>query len=108
MATTKEVVKSRLLEFGASISEITLDSYITKSKINGSANFTSENAVDADRAMYEIIPMLLLLPKISEGQFSREYVVAGITGYYQILCDALGLENKLNPQPKIIDKSDIW
>ncbi len=108
MATIKEVVKARLSEFGASISDITLDSYFTKANIDGGANFVGENAQYAERAMYEIIPLLLLLPKISEGQFSREYVADGLASYYKILCLDLGLENKLTPQPKVSNRSNIW
>lgn len=108
MATIKEIIYSRLSEFGLNLSNVTMDSYITETGIDSSVQFTQENAINADKVLYSIIPLLLVIPKISEGNFSREIVVQGLTTYYKSLCLKLGLEDKLSPQPKIKNLSDRW
>lgn len=108
MATIKEIVVSRLSEFSVSLETNTIDSYITQSVIDGSSTFTVENSSSVDKIMYQIIPLIMALPKISEGQYSREYVLSGLTTYYNSLCENLGLPNKLNPQPKIKSVSNRW
>lgn len=99
MATIKEIIYARLSEFGLNLSNVTMDSYITETGIDANIEFTSTNALSADKVMYQIIPLLLVIPKISEGDFSREIVVQGLTTYYKSLCLKLGLSDKLSPQP---------
>ncbi|MDR6564674.1 MULTISPECIES: DUF6706 family protein [unclassified Arcicella] len=108
MPSIKQIIQARILEFGFTLSEITLDSYITKIGIDGSREYNTDNAIDADKLMYAIVPMLLLVPKVSEGQYSREYAIANIKAYYQSLCLELGLPDTLNPVPSITDKSNQW
>jgi len=108
MATIKEIVIARLSEFSVSLATNTIDSYITASGIDGSQTFTLENAISVDSIMYQIIPLIMTLPKISEGQYSREYVVSGLLAYYKSLCVTLGLPDKLTPQPKIQNASNRW
>jgi hypothetical protein len=108
MVTIKEIIYARLSEFGLNLSTVTIDSYITETGIDSSIEFTKENAINADKVLYSIIPLLLVIPKISEGNFSREIVVAGLTAYYKSLCLKLGLSDKLSPQPIVKNASNRW
>lgn len=108
MATIKEVILSQCADFGFEVSEITLDAHFVKTGGVSSDVYSADNAKVADKVMYSIIPLLLLMPEVSEGQFSKKYNVAGITTYYKSLCIDLNLPDKLNPQPKIVNKSNIW
>ena len=108
MATIKEVIEANLADFGFEVSAVTLDSHFVKTGGVSSDVYSADNAKVADKVMYSIIPLLLLMPEVSEGQFSKKYNVAGITTYYKSLCIDLNLPDKLNPQPKIVDRSDRW
>jgi hypothetical protein len=108
MATIKEIIVSRCADFSFEVSEVTLESYIVKSGTDGGELYAQSNAKKADAIMYAIIPLLLLMPDVSEGQFSKKYNQAGIISFYKNLCAELDLPDKLNPQPKIVNKSNIW
>ena len=108
MATIKEVIVSQCGDFGFEVSEVTLEAYILKTGGVGSDLYSVENAKTVDRIMYAITPLLLLMPEVSEGQYTKKYNVAGIISFYKNLCAELGLPDKLNPQPKIVNKSNLW
>ena len=108
MATIKEVIVSQCADFGFEVSDITLESYLVKSGTDGGDLYAQSNAKKADFILYTIIPLLLIMPEVSEGQFTKKYNVAGITTFYKSLCADLGLPDNLNPQPKVVNKSNIW
>ena len=76
--------------------------------VDPAAAASPSNLNAAKHVMWQLIPELLAMPDISQGRFSVKWKVDGIMAYYRLLCDELGLENKLDRQPEVTDRSNLW
>lgn len=103
--TVSEYIVSEFSEFGVKLSDNTLNSLLIDNGIDSNTEYSS---VIAKKVITGYIPKLLLKPQVSEGDYSVKYDRDGIIAYYNILCGELGIENKLNPKPKIRNMSNRW
>lgn len=108
MATVKEYIDSKVSKFGFVVSDAELDIMLEAQQLSRDAPMAVGLLDKVNLALVSIIPELLLIPDISEGQFSQKYNAEGIKAYYKMLCTQLGIEDKLDPQPKVRDRSNIW
>lgn len=101
-------IKKKLRKFGLSIEDDELNVMLTELGESPDGELTPSSIIVAKRVMVSTIPELLLVPDISQGDFSKKYNNDGIIAYYGMLCDELGEENKLTPQPRVFDASNRW
>ena len=107
--TLSAFIQSKLSKFGASVDGNELESLLLLNSIAADEVYTTTNSIKAYKAIHGYIPELLATPDITEGGFSMRLDRTAIMQYYQLLCDQLGLENKLAAkQPKVRDKSNRW
>lgn len=103
----KEYAKGLLGRFGVSDDEI--DFMLQDNNLNPSDVLTSENKVSVKTAIYHGVPVIVAgLADVTEGGYSIKYNIRGIREWFSILAKELGLEDTLNGQPKVRDKSYLW
>ena len=103
--TVAEYIPSKFAEFGVTLSSNTLNALLIDNGIDTNTEYSS---VIAKKVIAGYIPELLLKPQISEGDLSIKYDSNAIINYYNLLCTELGIENKLNPTPKIRNRTNRW
>ncbi|MDI9863961.1 hypothetical protein QM480_06480 [Flectobacillus sp. DC10W] len=108
MATAKEYFQIKLAKFGFELDEVEIDIELGKQGVSGSDTVVANDMRSVELAIAESIPELLLMPEVSEGQLSKKYNIDGIKAYYSLLCSKLGIQNKLDSQPKIRNRSNLW
>jgi hypothetical protein len=101
MATVKEYIGEKLTRLGFQLTDSELDNLLVEVSVTGSSTFGGNNVADTKKAMAAIIPELLAMPKVTEGGYSISQNTDGVLKYYRMLCSELGIENKLEPQPKV-------
>lgn len=107
MATLKEYVSAKLTPFRYALSEQEMDIAFIEAGVENS-ELTAETLNNGKLVLWMLIPGLLALPDVSEGDFSIKYNRTGLTA----LKDQIGEELELVPRetdPTIVqDKSDLW
>ena len=106
--TLAEFITSKLKSFQLSVSSGELEVILANHGETPNSALTNQTMIIAKQVIVETIPELLLMPDISQGDFSRKLDKSGVIAYYTLLCDELGLENKLARQPRIYDASNRW
>lgn len=107
MATVKEIVAQRVAQFDFELESNELDSYLIESGVDGLQTYDSSTILEPKKALYAIIPVLLLQADVSEGQYSKKRNVEGIKAFYALICSELGLKDNLNKQP-VIKAVNLW
>ncbi len=107
LGTLADYVNERLTRIGFSLSSDELTNLFAASGIDSSVGISPETELDAKRVIAFIIPELLAMPRISEGGYSIAQNMGGVLTYYRLLCAELGIENKLEPKPKVRYRS-LW
>ena len=108
MATIREFIQAKLSRYNIDLTEAELDAAITDQGLVSSDQYTSSASTSSLKVIASVIPELLLAPDITEGGYSIKFDRAAVTAYYKLLCAQLGIDDRLNPQPKIRSKSSIW
>lgn len=60
------------------------------------------------KALYNEMSATLPVANVSEGQFSVSWNLDALRLWYSALCRELGVEDMLNPAPRVEDKSSLW
>lgn len=110
MVTAKEYIATSLQEFNIAISDAELSVQLSLNGISGSEIFTPEMYKSIQKTIVAIIPKLLLMSEISEGDLTIKWNIEGVKAYYSMLCKELGIEDKLNTAnvPTITNRSNLW
>ncbi|GAB3973826.1 hypothetical protein GCM10028806_28500 [Spirosoma terrae] len=108
MATVRGFIESKLAGFNIELSADELDVLLVDANVNGTDVYSAATALGAKKAIALAIPELFLKADVTEGGYSVKWDKAGITTYYGMLCDELGLPNKLVKTPSIQDRSNYW
>lgn len=103
--TTSEFIQAKLASFNITLSDIEMEALLVD---NGLTELSEYESKAAKTALLNIIPELLLKPDISEGGFSIKWDKGAIEKYYALLCQELGVQNKLIQKPKVSNKSNSW
>lgn len=104
-----DYIQSKLSKYGAILDSNELTGLLLKNGIAENEVFNTDSALKADKALHSYIPELLGINSIAEGGYRIQLDREGLLHYYSILCDTLGLPNKLAAQqPKIRNKSNMW
>ncbi len=101
--TVAEYIPSKFAEFGVTLSDNTLNALLID---NGIDSNTEYSPAVAKKVIAGYIPELLLKPQLSEGDLSIKYDSNAIINYYTMLCNELGIENKL--KPKVRNITNKW
>ena len=103
----KDYIKDKLSSFGYDLSTNELNALMIDNSIDDTDDYES---ILAKKVIANIIPELLLIPEsVTEGGYSVKYNREGLLTYYNILCEDLGIENKLvEKQPTIKNLSNRW
>jgi hypothetical protein len=103
---THEFIKAKLESFSVELSDIELKALLIDCGISELDNYETNKA---KTALAKVIPEMLLKPSIQEGDYSIKYDKDGLVAYYNLICNDLGIENKLTPpKPKINNRSYLW
>lgn len=108
MATVRGFIESKLAGFGIELSADELDVLLVDANVNGTDVYSAATALGTKTAIVKAIPELLVKADVTEGGFSVKWDKAGITTYYGMLCEELGLVNRLAKTPTIQDRSNYW
>lgn len=104
-----DFIKSKLGKFGVMIDDNELEGLLLKNSISTEETYTIDTVDKTERAMYDYLPEMLIVSSIQEGGYSISYDREGILAYYRLLCNNLGLPDKVStPQPKIKNRSNFW
>jgi hypothetical protein len=103
-----DYIKSKLGRFGMIIDDNEIEALLLKNSIALNDTYTVDSVDRTERALYDFIPELLVVASVSEGGYGISYDREGILDYYALLCQNLGLENRLSRQPKVRNKSYLW
>lgn len=101
-------IKAKLRKLNLSMDDAEIEVMLTEQGADPVGELTPASIRVAKQVIVAAIPELLLAPDISQGDFSRKFDRNAVIAYYGMLCDELGLENKLTPQPKVVDRSNLW
>jgi len=108
MATIREVITSTLQRYHIELSEAELDAKLILQGLNPTDAFNPSADRPMKLAIVSVIPELLLAPDVQEGDYAVKFDRNAIMRYYSLLCQELGVEDKLNPKPKIRNRSRRW
>lgn len=103
-----DYIKTKLRRFHLSMDDAELNVLLAGLGESPASELTETSMVVAKRVIVSAIPELLLVPDVSQGDYSHKLNKDAVVKYYGMLCDELGVENKLTPQPKVRDKSNYW
>jgi len=92
---------------GLDVSEGDIDVILLKSGVDGDA---SVDVRACDAAVYNRMSTVLksAAKNVSEGGYSVSWNMEGVKFFYAALCCELGMENVLNPRPKLRNRSNFW
>lgn len=105
--TLSEAVKAKLDFFNCEYSEDFLNSIFITEGLEAEVTLSPSNKELLDKALYCVIPEILVKPSISEGGYSVKFDKDAIVKYYNLLCQKNGFENELN-SGTINDVSYLW
>ncbi len=108
MATIRETISATLSRYNIELSEAEIDAKLIDQDLTPTDPYSASASRSINLAIVSVIPELLLAPDITEGGYSIKFDRGAVMKFYSWLCSELGLEDKLNPQPKIRDKSSMW
>lgn len=110
MITAKEYIEATLQEFNITVSDAELTVQLSLNGISDNDTFTPEIFGSIQKTIVAIIPKLLLISEVSEGDLTIKWNIDGIKAYYSMLCKELGIEDKLNAinTPTITNRSNLW
>ncbi|MCF2498397.1 DUF6706 family protein [Dyadobacter chenhuakuii] len=108
MATIREFIQAKLSRYNIDLTEAELDAAIIDQGLTPADQYASSASKSTLKVIASVIPELLLAPDITEGGYSIKYDKGAVTSYYRLLCAQLGIDDNLNPQPKIRSKSSLW
>jgi hypothetical protein len=108
MATIRGYISAKLERYHIDLSDAELDAILADNNLVGTDTYSSAASTSVKLAFVKCIPELLLQPDIAEGGFSRKFDKAAIMTYYSMLCKELGVEDQLNPKPKLKNASNRW
>lgn len=98
-----DYIGTKLSKFGLSETELT--AILLENGISPTETLTTESTDLILQAIYKAIPeMLAGLSTVKEGDYSVTWNIQGIKDWYSILAINLGLENKLVPTFKVVDR----
>lgn len=103
-----DYIKAKLRRFHLRMDDAELNVLLAGLGESPASELTETSMVVAKRVIVSAIPELLLVPDVSQGDYSHKLNKDAVVKYYGMLCDELGVENKLTPQPKVRDKSNYW
>lgn len=107
--TVKEFVQVKLRRFGIEMDDLELEALFLEAGSDGNIDYSPDVDKDAKRAIITAIPELLMSASEEEGGYAVSRNHDSIMAYYTMLCNELGMENKLLTRiPKIRNKSDMW
>lgn len=106
--TVQAYIQSKLERFDFGVDSSEIEVLLGAQGVNPSAELSPTNMASVKHVIHGLIPEMLLAPDISQGRFSIKHNIEGIKAYYRLLCEELGLENKLDSQPKVTDRSNYW
>ena len=106
MATITEFITAKFTKYGINISVSELEYLGISFGFDPTETLTVSNTEKAKLSIASMIPEILLMPNISEGGYSISHNYPGLKDYYSMLCDELGIENKLIP--KVRNLSNRW
>lgn len=103
--TIGEFIQAKLASFNVELSDFEMEALL----VDNNLTLVSEyEPIAAKQVLLGVIPELLLKPDVSEGGFSMKFDKTAIEKYYALLCQELGVKNKLIQQPKVVNKSNLW
>lgn len=105
--TVGEYITNKLGEFGYAMPTDEIDLHLQGVGLTLSDELAQANLTQARKVLLVIIPELLLLPDVSEGDLSIKRDRAAIVSYYGMLCAQLGVTDMLN-QARIQNRSNRW
>ena len=110
MITAKEYIEAKLQEFSITISDAELTVQLLLNGVGENETFSPAIFTPIKKTLVAIIPQLLLVSEVSEGDLTIKWNIDGVKAYYSILCKELGLEDVLNTatKPTITNRSNIW
>lgn len=111
MATVKEYIEAKLQRFNITISDVELAVYLTENQVSENDELTEIILEKVKKTFISIIPELLLISEVSEGDLTLKWNIDGIKAYYSMLCKDLGIEDNINSQlqiPVIVNKTNLW
>lgn len=108
--TVKEYISLKLKQLQASYNEELLEALFLRHGVDGSKPYDKTTARKADLMLYYILPEIIaVMPtSVSEGGYSVSRTLEGLLKLYDLLCNELGLENKLNNKAKVKDITKRW
>lgn len=106
--TAQSYIVKKFSAFGFEVDTGEVDVLLGAQGLSLGAELTPENLTKVKHVIHSLIPEMLLLPEISQGRYSVKHNIEGIKSYYALLSSELGIENKLEPQPEIRDRSNLW
>lgn len=101
-------IKTKLRRFHLTMDDAELNVLLAGLGESPASELTEASLTVAKRVIVSVIPELLLVPDVSQGDYSHKLNKDAVITYYGMLCDELGEENKLAPQPKVRNKSNYW
>lgn len=111
MATVKDYIETKLQRFNITISDIELAVSFAENGLSPNDLYTGANIIKVKKTFVSIIPELLLIAEVSEGDLTLKWNIEGIKAYYAMLCNELEIDDKLNiavQTPKVYNKSNLW
>jgi len=107
--TIGNYIKSKLSKFQFLIGDEELEAVLIDHDLTPATEYVKDLSVQVKKVLISIIPELLAMPDIAQGDYSIKYKVDGIKAYYSMLCKETGEPDVFNPnQYTIVDRTDIW
>lgn len=106
--TVQAYIESKFARFDFGVDSSEIEVLLSTQGLVPGAELSPTTMTAAKHVIHSLIPEMLLTPDISQGRFSIKHNIEGIKAYYRLLCEELGLENKLDSQPKVTDRSNYW
>lgn len=106
--TVQAYIESKFTRHDLGVDSSEIEVLLSAHGVIPSAELSPSNITAAKLVIHDLIPEMLLAPDISQGRYSVKRNIEGIKAYYRLICEDLGLENKLDGQPKVRDRSNYW
>ncbi|MCJ8153243.1 hypothetical protein MKJ01_05640 [Chryseobacterium sp. SSA4.19] len=91
--TNKEYFQSKLRRLSITMSDADLDVFFASKQIDGAFDLTKPD--DMDKLFTEIVLELLIVPDISEDDYSIKYDRKSLESWYAMECSRLGIDDLL-------------
>lgn len=110
MITVQEYIETKLQRFNISIGDVELAAALVENGLGVSDAYAPGNAKKVKETFVSIIPEMLLMSEVSEGDLTIKWNIEGVKAYYAMLCKELGIDDKLNnvSTPTITNRSNLW